>query len=510
MSSEHRLHPYSILFAFLAQIRVFILPGILVYFGIGTRDSEWWQPWMMLFVVPSAAVAIVHYVNYRFRYGANELVIRSGLLFRKERHIPYARIQNIDAVQNVLHRLLSVVEIRIETGGGPSAEATMSVLPLSALRDMRERVFAERRPVQTEPGAETVGQSDASRTASTRPLLQLGLRELLLCGFIENRGAVLIAAAFGLVWELGLFDRVMGPVFGQETIGRGVIRDLARGAVSNVTAMIWSRIGITLAVLLGLLLAIRVFSMAWAVVRLHGFTLSLVNGDARTEFGLLTKVAMTIPLRRVQALTVRESPLHRLFARVAVKVDTAGGPAGDEESRQGEREYLAPILRSAALDDFVHAILGVRVDPADWRPVHPRAFRREIKGWLVPAIVLCAGSAVYLRWYAWFVVPLALAWAIIGARQTVKHLGWALTDEAVLFKSGWLWRRLIVVRFAKMQAVTRYETPFDRRTGMARIHVDTAGASAGRAVDIPYLAREDADALFARLAREAAQRQFAW
>lgn len=510
MSSEQRLHPYSILFAFLAQVRVFILPGIFVYFGVGSRDNEWWQPWMMVFVVPSAAVAIARYLTYRFSYGDSELVIRSGLLFRKERHIPYARIQNIDAVQNVLHRLLGVVEIRIETGGGQSAEATMSVLPLSALRDMRERVFAERRPAQEAADAASRDEPDVSRTTEARPLLQLSLRELLLCGFIENRGAVLIAAAFGLVWELGLFDRLMAPVFGQETIGRGVIRDLARGAISNVTALIWSRIGVMLAVFAGLMLAIRVFSMAWAVVRLYGFKLALINEDARTEFGLLTKVAMTIPLRRVQALTIRESPLHRVFSRVAIKVDTAGGRAGDEESRQGEREYLAPILPALGVDDFVGAIVGVRVGSVGWQPVHPRAFRREIKGWLIPAIVLCAGLAVYLRWSALFVVPFALAWAIMGARQTIKHLGWAVTDDAVLFKSGWLWRRVIVVRFAKMQAVTRYESPFDRRTAMARVHVDTAGASLGRSVDIPYLAREDADVLFARLSREAAQRQFAW
>ena len=73
---------------------------------------------------------------------SSELVIRSGLVFRSERHIPYARIQNIDAVQNVLHRLLNVVEVEVETGGGETSEATMSVLPMAAFHEMRERVFA--------------------------------------------------------------------------------------------------------------------------------------------------------------------------------------------------------------------------------------------------------------------------------------------------------------------------------------------------------------------------------
>ena len=503
MSSEHRLHPYSVLFAFLGQVRVFILPGILVYFG-ASRDNEWWQPWMMVFVVPSAAVALVRYFTYRFRYGDNELVIRSGLLFKKERHIPYARIQNIDAVQNVLHRVLNVVDIRIETGGGQSAEATMSVLPLSALSEMRHRVFAERHAVTAEASE---GETHTA-AAQAPPLLQLGTRDLLLCGFIENRGAVLIAGTFGLLWELGIIDRFVTPVFGEPMVGRGVMRNLARSVITNATVS-WERIALTAAAFVGVLLLIRVFSMAWAFVRLYGFKVALVDGDARTQFGLFTRVAMTTPLRRVQSLTVREGPLHRVFARVAVKVDTAGGRVG-EQNEQADREYLAPILTNTAVDDFVRAVVGVSVAAIEWRGVHPHAFRREIKGWLVPAALLCVGLAVYFRWYALAVAPFAIAWAAVGAHQTVKNLGWAVTQDAVLFKSGWLWRRMVVVRFAKMQTVSRYDNPFDRRTAMARIHVDTAGASMGGTVNIPYLPREDADELFTQLSREAAERQFKW
>ena len=509
MSSEQRLHPYSVLFAFLAQVRMFILPGIFVYFGVGSRDNEWWQPWMMLFVLPTAGVAVVRYLSYRFRYEASELVIQTGLLFRKERHIPYARIQNIDAVQNVLHRLLNVVEIKIETGGGQSAEATMSVLPMSALAEMRQRVFAERQAVATSPSASSeLDEATDTTVAAKAPLLQLGVRELLLCGFIENRGAVLIAAGFGLVWELGIFDSFIEPMFDRPTVGRGVVRDFIRGLFSD-TSVLWDRMGLTLTAFAGLLLLIRLFSMAWAVVRLYGFTLTLVDADARTEFGLLTRVAMTVPLRRVQTLTVRESPLHRVFARVAVKVDTAGGRA-DEQHQQGEREYVAPILRRHVLDDFVGSIVGITLTGLEWQRPHPRAFRREVKGWLVPAFLLCLGLAFYFRWYALPFVPFAVGWAVIGARQTVKHLGWVVTEDAVIFKSGWLWRRVLVVRFAKMQTVSRHESPFDRRTQMARIHVDTAGASAASTLSIPYIPHDQANELYAHLSREAADRQFAW
>src|SRR5687767_8600253 len=206
MLSERRLHPFSILFAFLAQVKAFVVPGLLVLVGASSRGADWWQPWMMLLIIPTALGAAVRYLSYRYRYEENEIVIRSGILFRKERHIPYARIQNIDAVQNVLHRLLNVVEVKVETGGGETAEARMSVLPMSAFHEMRAHVFAEQR----------TGAVDAAAipAAPKAALLQLSTRELLLYGFIENRGVVVVGAAVGVLWEFGLLERLAPDVFG--------------------------------------------------------------------------------------------------------------------------------------------------------------------------------------------------------------------------------------------------------------------------------------------------------
>src|SRR5687767_15349977 len=45
----------------------------------------------------------------------------------------------------------------------------------------------------------------------------------------------------------------------------------------------------------------------------------------------------------------------------------------------------------------------------------------------------------------------------------IAHLGWAVIDGAVLFRTGWIWRHLKVARFTKVQAVSMTQSPFDRR-----------------------------------------------
>ena len=93
---------------------------------------------------PSTIVAVARYFSFRLRYEGTELVIRSGIFFRNERHVPYARIQNLDAVRNVAHRLLGVTEVRVETGGGQAPEATISVLHETVFEEMRRRIFEGR------------------------------------------------------------------------------------------------------------------------------------------------------------------------------------------------------------------------------------------------------------------------------------------------------------------------------------------------------------------------------
>src|SRR5688572_14962754 len=91
--SVHRLHPLSILFSFGSQLRSLALPGLLVLVGAGT-SGENWELWALLLLIPYTIVAVVRYIGFRYRYGANEMVISTGLIFKNERHVPYARIQN--------------------------------------------------------------------------------------------------------------------------------------------------------------------------------------------------------------------------------------------------------------------------------------------------------------------------------------------------------------------------------------------------------------------------------
>lgn len=502
MPSERRLHPLSFLFDLGGQLQRFLLPALVVLVGAGSAGWDW-EVWLILLLIPTAIVAVIRTLTFRYRYDESELVITSGFLFRNERHVPYARIQNIDAVQNVVHRLLGVVEVRIETGSGAEAEARMSVLPLPSLEEMRSRVFSGR-PAIVSPAAPT-----ATTEPDRRTLLQLGPRELLLAGFIDSRGLVIVGAAFGVLWELGLFDSSSDMIFGEKASGRGMILQLVRGLFGGA-ALPRGRIALAVAGFAALVLVMRVMSMGWSLVRLWGFRLERSGDDLRAEFGLFTRVMATVPLHRIQTLTTREGPLHRLFKTASVRVDTAGSVA--KEGGGATRESLAPIIRVDHLSQLLREVMpDLDMAGVSWRPLDPRAFRRVFKSSMILASALTGSVAVLLKWWTLPVLSLLTVWAYVHARLYVKHAGWSLTDRAVLFRSGSLWKRVSVARFTKIQAVTLNESPFDRRARMASVRVDTAGAGdVSHRVHIPYLARDTARRVYELLSGEAARTAFRW
>jgi putative membrane protein len=251
-----------------------------------------------------------------------------------------------------------------------------------------------------------------------------------------------------------------------------------------------------------------VFSILWALVRLHGYSLVQVGEDLRSEYGLLTRVTATVPRRRIQSITIRDTPLHRLLGRASVSVATAGGVAAEGERAPQHREWLAPIIRRDQIPVLLGTLLpGVDIAGLDWQPPHQRAFRRVLVRTLVTFAVLIGLAVLAAGLAALWLAPIALVFGVYRSRRYVRLLGWAMTDAVAASRRGAFVQRVSVAPLARIQVVERFESPFDRRTAMRRVHADIAG---GGGLSMPYLAAATADQLYGRLCDSVAATAFKW
>ncbi|HVL98240.1 MAG TPA: PH domain-containing protein, partial [Egibacteraceae bacterium] len=397
-------------------------------------------------LLASAAASVVRYLRFSWKVADGALVIEQGLLQRQRRVIPLERVQSVDLVRKVRHRLLGVVEVRVEAVGGDSTEGRLDALSVAdgqRLRDMllRERDRAAGQPVDA-PAAAT-----AHAGAPARPLARLGPDRLVVAGLTGGR--VGVAAAL-----LGFAQQIFGERV-DELLQRAPALLGARGIV---------------AVVLITLVGAFVLSIVATVVAYWNFTLTREGSNLRIHRGLLEQRSDTLPLRRVQAVRVEENIVRRLLGLAAVKVDVAGRSGGEGR----DTGTLLPLGRRSEAFALVARVLDTeslaRVELAGM-PL--RARNRRVVRALVPVAVLTV--AAFVAFHAVGLLALLLAVpAVAVALGSYRALGHAQLDDFVVARSGLLVRRTAFVPTARLQSLALTANPVQRWRRLATLDLQIA------------------------------------
>lgn len=488
---EQQLHPLSWLFVLLQQLKQFLVPIVaLVVFGGRGERYEWANQLAALLVVCLlVVVSILRYLTYRYRIDADGVSIRSGWLQRSRRDIPFARIHNVVVHQSPLHRLFGVAEVRLESAGGSKPEAEMRVLRL-------DQALALERQVRHR-GQTAVG--DAGHPPGDE-LLALPPGEVVRLGLISNRGMVVVAAAFGVLYQMFPERQISSFI---EHHGEQAYR-YAEQLHPGMQATVF----FTTFALVAVLASMRLLSVALALLQYHGFRLSESERRLTVERGLLARLRTSVARRRIQAWTLQEGVLHRLFGRRHLRVDTAVSESHGEEGRA--LKELAPIATPQACDALVrHLLSGVQWPPPHWRAVATRCWWRLCLPslWLLPLAAMLyprlgAGSLLVLAWWPW---------SAFRALRQIGRMGYALDERYVAVRGGWWTRWWRFAELGKLQALQLVRTPLDRLTGTATLWLDTAGATGGLPpLRLRFVPLAEAQALYTQLGNSLARRRLEW
>ena len=263
----------------------------------------------------------------RFRIDAEDLQVESGVLTKRSRRVPLARLQSVDVVRPFYARVLGLSELRLEVVGGGEAEAPLAFL--------------------SEDRAERVRRTLLDLSAGRREPDAVEAPEQVLVSV--PTGALVGSVLLGLPAAVLLLFLVLVPV--------SLLVD------ARVTG------GLVAATIPGLL-----GTGSFVVRRLlgeYGFTVAEAPDGLRLRRGLLDTRSSTIPAGRVQAVRVLEPLLWRRQGWVRVEVDVAGYAArgGEQQAVSG---VLLPVAPRALADALVARVLGGPLPVAD-RPVPDRA-----------------------------------------------------------------------------------------------------------------------------------------
>jgi putative membrane protein len=417
----------------------------------GAVDGLWWK---VLLGIAAVALVAFGYAALAWRMTAyavddDAVRLRKGVLFRQQRHARLDRLQAVDIRQPLLARLFGLAELTLEVAGGSGSAVAIGFLKEEDAQLLRADLLARaagvkarRAAVPDEPVVAADGAAPASGLAPGAE--ELGTSTQPTAGPVpvgHGRPVAAVDVAAPVAPEQPVYEvppsRLIVSLLRSAGVWLIVLLLVGVGVVVVVTRNPGILISALPAVLGGGGYLFQRFAGEF------GFRGAVSPDGIRLRHGLLETRAQTIPPGRVQAVSLTQGPWWRGPDWWRVKVNVAGYVSSDGKENQN---ILLPVgPRDEALTALWLVLPDLGVD-------EPRELLDEAL-W---------GDARTDRWFT--TSPRRARWL---DPLSWRHNGVAVTDRALLIRTGRWVKTVVVVPHERTQSIALSQGPWERRLGLA-------------------------------------------
>ncbi|MBT8109642.1 MAG: PH domain-containing protein [Gammaproteobacteria bacterium] len=418
----------------------------------------------IVFAVAITAGSLLSYWFFRFQISDDSILIRQGVIKKKQLDIKFDRIQGINTRQNPIYRLLGLVTISFDTAGSAGSEGNLPAVTRGFANSLRDRIGKPR----------TVELADtADSKAGSGALVHLNWGDMIRIGLADRR-ALIVFAFIG-----PLMERI------DENIDRYISNFIRIAAANGIELDAASGISIGLTIFVAVIFLFVVLSIAAAFLRYHNFQLFLDGRTLRSHAGLITAHEHSMELGKIQTLRLQQGILQRLLGRYRFTARQA--TSGKDRS---QKVFIVPVVTAELADTLRKKFLapeGGRLsqDPASDRfvSISPYYMRSKIlfigllpslSATIALSIALGAVALLFLLWLPVVAAASYLNW---------KRAGFMHDDQEIVRRSGLLGYRTVSLLFRKVQRVTVSQSRYQRRKGLASLRMYMASGS----VRVPYI-----------------------
>ncbi|WP_346662324.1 PH domain-containing protein [uncultured Merdimonas sp.] len=412
----------------------------------------------------------------------NTLVIEQNTMNRKKNTFALDSISNVNTEQNLFEMLLGTSKIKLDTNSLSTANKT-DVQILLKTRDAQElRNYLNARIRQAAP--DTLPASDAPANVPEDDLTLYDSRadfsDIMTHGFFSiSLFSILILAL-----------SIAGAIF---SVREFLIGETAGGVAGFLGSFL---------VIFGLF-ASSFYSIARGFIQYYSFRAKRNADRLYIQYGLLRKVAYTVPVDKIQALKLNQTFLARLGGRYMAEIINVG--MGDDENDRNS--YLILYCKKEALQEKLRLLL----------PEFSEALETEVQKqpakvwavWLIPFCItesLICFSAWCLYWFQiltffWCAALPALFAGLGILLMLLRYLssGCTLNENFLLCASGYLEIRTTIAAYPKIQYVELKQNPLAALLRLQKGQLHLLAGAGNQTHSLPYFSSEKTAFLKERL-----------
>ncbi len=392
------------------------------------------------------AGGMLKYLFFRFYILNEELIVKKGWLKKQTIVIPLNRIQTVNLEQPMLHQVLNLVKVTVDTPGSDSTEVTIDSLRRPMAEDLRSSLLHQREIA--------TATSENLPPAAVLPVIRVSSNDMLRLSLSANHlETFFVIMAFGL----SLYDDL-------SDITGDFIGDSAGRMIPQQT------FGIVLFMVIATLLITMLISTIRIVLKFYNLSVYTTATGFRITSGLTTLKERVVATSKVQFVSWRASWIRRLFNLRLFRFHL---PADIQKEAKAD----LPVTRLEFLDILTREYYPVP-DTAGKTAIrmHPSyVFRRTLLVGLLPVTLAIAIAWTWLQELSLLGLLYPLVVFLFTWLHTRKFRLFAF-DEVVLIQKGLLGKEELMLKWFKLQSVEIKQSIYQRRKGLAMLVFHVAGA----------------------------------
>lgn len=393
-------------------------------------------------------VAAVQWWRYTFVLDGDKLVVQRGIWRQQTLSVPLGRVQSVSLEQKLLHRIVSLVQVSLDTAGTETAEFIIDAVDQPVAQALQRAVADFRQSSTAEPGGEA-GVAVRSPPPPEQIILRHAPGRILRVALSQTpfAGLVLVVPVLAVADDAGQLLPFDLPTIDEPTAGPWLLWFVPLLLI----------VGLVVSVILNL---VRVVLTDWAL------TLRSTAAGLRRDAGLLSTTSVAAPVPRVQMVRVSQGLLERLFSLHTLNLATIGSV---NLALPGCTIDQVTDVRRLALAE------SEGVDRLDGNVSPTEVFLRTRNSFVV-AVILVAVLPFLIGW--WSLLPfVSVPWIWARTRREVRLRRWGMNSEAVADHREFLgWKRQELL-LHKLNGVSVGQRLFEYKRGLATVTFSTAAGS---------------------------------
>ena len=453
--------------------------GVLVLFGIvvGLQVFRWAKTWISI--------------------QDQAIVIEVNTLKRKKNTIGIKNISNINLEQNLFEMLMGTCKVKMDTNSMSTADSTdvQIVLKKKQAEEFKNQILGMIGEIQASRISVAKGDATQEKTVCETMVMAedfgdeqmtgpgAGIEEMMIQGIFSLK---LISIPLVILSIIGVVSMI------SETLQEGAA---AEGILSVLSSIL----------LIGLFGASVFWDIVKGFIRYYGFRICRLGDRLHISYGLLKKVSYTIPVDKINAVKLVQSPQARVAKKYMAELVNVG--LGDDDKE--EQSFFLLYDKKERVLEKIRTLLPEFADELETE-VHRQSPKVWVV-WLWPMLeYLAVVTAVMLilsevmREEMLIVIAIAATISVFILMYVVGNYftrGYYVGEKSLKIVEGNFARRILLVKYPKIQYLETKQSFLARYFHIQKGEIYLLASSKNRIHNIPYFPEEDVETIRERLLR---------